>query len=113
VLVDGDRFEGYLSPTSGDFVPHACVIEGDGLYLSVAAASVLAKTHRDAYVVETLHPRFPAFGWDRNKGYGTPPHLAAIAAHGNVPCEEHRRTFRPFNTAPRAVYQAHRECPFQ
>ena len=93
VLVDGDRFEGYLSPVTGDFLPHACAVDGDALYLSVAAASVLAKTHRDAYVLNVLHPRFPAYAWDRNKGYGTPAHLAALAEHG--PCAEHRRTFAP------------------
>jgi ribonuclease HII len=93
LLVDGDRFDGYIDPASGEFLPYTCVPEADGLYLSVAAASILAKTHRDAHVVANLHPRFPAYGWDRNKGYGTAEHIRAIVEKG--PCTEHRRTFAP------------------
>ena len=62
-------------------------------FTRVSKYQVLAKTHRDAYVLNVLHPRFPAYAWDRNKGYGTPAHLAALAEHG--PCAEHRRTFAP------------------
>jgi ribonuclease HII len=93
VVVDGDRFEGYVDPAGGELLPYACVPEADGLYLSVAAASILAKTHRDAHVVREMHPRFPLYGWDRNKGYGTPDHLRALAERG--PCDEHRRSFAP------------------
>ena len=98
VLVDGDRFDAYLSPReSGTFVPHACFTNGDGHYLAIAAASVLAKTHRDAYVVEHLHPRFPQYGWDRSKCYGTAAHLGGLERHGV--CEEHRRSFAPVKQA--------------
>jgi ribonuclease HII len=97
LVVDGDRFAPYISPASGDFVPHACVVDGDAKYLSIAAASVLAKTHRDRHVAEVLHPRFPAYGWDRSKCYGTPAHLAKLAELG--PCPEHRRTFAPVQRA--------------
>lgn len=93
LVVDGDRFEGYVDPRTDGFVPYACVPEADSLYLSVAAASILAKTHRDELVVRTLHPAFPIYGWDRNKGYGTAAHIRAIAEHGA--CPHHRRSFAP------------------
>jgi ribonuclease HII len=98
LLIDGNRFSGYISPITGEFLPHACVVEGDGLYLSIAAASVLAKTHRDAHVAEVMHPAHPEYGWAKNKCYGTPDHLAAIASRGPVP-GHHRMTFRPLNPA--------------
>jgi ribonuclease HII len=90
IIVDGDRFEGYVSP-EGELVPYACVVDGDAQFLSVAAASVLAKTHRDRHVIETMHPLFPHYGWDRSKCYGTAAHYAAIKEHGT--CVEHRRSF--------------------
>jgi ribonuclease HII len=94
LLIDGNRFDGYMSPATGEFVPHACIVSGDALYLSIAAASILAKTNRDAHVTEKMHPAHPEYCWARNKGYGTPDHLAALAEHG--PCRgHHRMTFRP------------------
>lgn len=73
-------------------VPCHSVVKADALSLSVAAASVLAKTERDAYM-EKLHGQYPAYGFDRHAGYGTPAHLEALEAHG--PCPEHRKTFAP------------------
>ena len=77
------------------FVPHAdfdhcCVIKGDGKYQAIAAAGILAKTHRDAHML-ALHGEYPQFGWDTNRGYPTPTHRAAIAAHGAT--RHHRRSF--------------------
>lgn len=84
LLVDGNRFVPYLG------VAHSCVVQGDGKYRSIAAASVLAKTHRDAWMAE-LHHGHPQYGWAVNKGYPTPEHRAAIAVHG--PCTHHRTSF--------------------
>lgn len=85
LLIDGNRFAPY------DGIAHTCVIKGDGRYRSIAAASVLAKTHRDA-LMRALHEQHPAYNWAVNKGYPTPDHRAAIAHHG--PCAQHRRSFR-------------------
>ncbi len=93
VIADGDRFDAYISPTSDCFVPHACFPSGDDRFLAIAAASVLAKTYRDAYVCGALHPRFPMYRWDESKGYGTAAHMRALDEHG--PCAEHRRSFAP------------------
>ena len=84
VLVDGNRFTPYHD------VPHTTVVKGDGKYLSIAAASILAKTYRDDYMLR-LHGEFPAYGWDRNKGYPTRQHREAIARYGTTPY--HRLTF--------------------
>ena len=64
LIVDGNRFRKYKN------IPHSCIVEGDGKYASIAAASVLAKTYRDDFMME-LHDRFPVYHWDKNKGYGT------------------------------------------
>ena len=84
LLIDGNRFVPY------NFIPHQCIIEGDGLYASIAAASILAKTYRDDYM-HNLHHQYPHYNWKQNKGYGTKEHRAAIATHGL--CEHHRRSF--------------------
>ncbi len=84
IIVDGNRFKSYAD------VPHATVVKGDGKYLSIAAASILAKTFRDDYMLE-LHGQFPHYGWDHNAGYPTKAHRAGIAAHGITPY--HRKTF--------------------
>lgn len=84
LLIDGNRFR----PYSG--IPHTTVVKGDGKYLSIAAASVLAKTYRDDYMLR-LHAEYPDYGWDRNKGYPTREHRAAIALHGTT--SYHRRSF--------------------
>ncbi len=85
LLIDGNRFTPY------NFIPHHCIIKGDGKYLSIAAASVLAKTYRDDYMAD-LHKAFPMYSWDSNKGYPTKAHRAAIREHGTT--QYHRMTFR-------------------
>lgn len=85
LLVDGDRFTPYPG------IGHHCIIQGDGTYRSIAAASVLAKTHRDE-LMRGLHHQHPRYGWAVNKGYGTSEHRAAIALHG--PVAHHRMSFR-------------------
>ena len=85
LLIDGNRF------TDHPGIPHTCLIKGDGRYRSIAAASILAKTHRDEHMQE-LGTRHPAYGWAVNKGYPTVEHRAAIVREG--PCALHRRSFR-------------------
>lgn len=85
LLVDGNRFVPY------PMIPHTCIIKGDAHYLSIAAASVLAKTYRDN-LMEELGLEFPAYGWARNVGYPTPIHRAAIRQFG--PTKYHRMSFR-------------------
>jgi ribonuclease HII len=87
LLIDGNRFKKYKH------YPHRCVIQGDGMYTSIAAASVLAKTYRDEYM-QKLHKRFKMYAWETNKGYGTPEHRSAIEKHGL--CKYHRRSFNIF-----------------
>lgn len=84
LLVDGNRFKPY------PFIQYQCVVKGDSLYASIAAASVLAKTYRDDYLVK-LHEAYPHYGWDKNKGYGTLHHRKAIEVHGL--CEHHRKSY--------------------
>lgn len=85
ILVDGNRFRAYAA------VPHLCVVKGDGKYAAIAAASILAKTHRDAdmYRLAGLHPQYD---WQTNKGYPTKAHRQAIREHGLTPW--HRRSFQ-------------------
>ena len=85
LLIDGNRFVPYLN------IPHRCIIKGDGLYASIAAASVLAKTYRDDFMMN-LHEQHPHYNWCKNKGYGTKEHREAIEKHGL--CEHHRKSFR-------------------
>jgi ribonuclease HII len=87
LLIDGNRFRPHP-----DFpvYPHACMVKGDGRFLNIAAASILAKTHRDA-VMEALHADYPHYGWHQNKGYPTVQHREAVARHGLSPW--HRVTF--------------------
>lgn len=75
LLIDGNRFKKYKN------IDHQCIIKGDGLYMSIAAASVLAKTFRDDYM-ERLHLEYPQYGWNRNKGYPTEVHRLAIKKYG-------------------------------
>ena len=84
LLIDGNRFKKYPD------IPHTTVIKGDGKYLSIAAASILAKTYRDDYM-NKLHAEYPVYDWDHNKGYPTKKHRAAIAKQGTSPY--HRMTF--------------------
>lgn len=85
LLIDGNRFKPY------DGIAHTCVVKGDGKYLPIAAASILAKTHRDEYM-EQMHEQYPVYAWDKNKGYPTKVHRAGIKEHGPSPI--HRRSFR-------------------
>lgn len=85
LLIDGNRFKPYVG------IPHECIIKGDGKYLSIAAASILAKTYRDAYM-EELHEQFPQYNWQSNKGYPTVAHRNAIQETGS--CVHHRQSFR-------------------
>ena len=84
LIIDGNRFIPY-----GD-IPATTIVKGDGKYLSIAAASVLAKTYRDDYM-RRLHEEFPYYGWDHNAGYPTPEHRKGIALHGLSPY--HRLSF--------------------
>jgi ribonuclease HII len=84
LLIDGNRFTPYPRTR------HECIIKGDGLYASIAAASILAKTYRDDYMKQ-LHPHFPHYNWLSNKGYGTAEHRLAIEQYGL--CCHHRKSF--------------------
>ena len=84
LLIDGHRFTPYQD------VKHKCIVKGDGLYSSIAAASVLAKTYRDEYM-KNLHHEFPLYNWSNNKGYGTEEHRLAIQEYGL--CKYHRLSF--------------------
>jgi len=84
LLVDGNRFKRYKK------IPHQCIVKGDGIYASIAAASVLAKTYRDEYM-ENLHEKYQMYYWNKNKGYGTREHRTAIEIHGL--CRYHRKSF--------------------
>ncbi len=85
IAVDGNRFKPF------EKTPYECVVKGDAKYLHIAAASILAKTYRDAYMAN-LHEEFPAYNWKKNKGYPTLEHRAAIRKYGPTPY--HRRSFR-------------------
>lgn len=85
IIVDGNRFKPY------NFIPYTTVVKGDGKYMSIAAASILAKTYRDDYM-DRLAEEYPQYDWISNKGYPTKKHRLAIAEHGITPY--HRKTFR-------------------
>lgn len=85
LLIDGNRFKPF-----GD-IPYRCMVKGDSRFLNIAAASILAKTHRDQYMVE-IHEQYPMYGWNKNKGYPTLEHRTAIARYGITPY--HRKSFR-------------------
>lgn len=84
LLIDGNRFKSRVD------IPFATIVKGDGIYQSIAAASILAKTARDAYM-ENIHTEFPIYNWLKNKGYPTVDHRQAIEAYGI--CKYHRKTF--------------------
>jgi ribonuclease HII len=85
LLIDGNRFKKYKK------IPHQCIIQGDGIYASIAAASILAKTYRDDHMI-ALHKKFPKYKWKQNKGYATREHQEALDQYG--PCRYHRQSFR-------------------
>jgi ribonuclease HII len=84
IAVDGNAFKPYKN------IPHETIVKGDGKILAIAAASILAKTHRDEYMLK-MHEQFPHYKWNANKGYPTKDHRMAIANHGA--CDLHRMTF--------------------
>ncbi|MFN4316215.1 MAG: ribonuclease HII [Chitinophagaceae bacterium] len=90
LLIDGNRFSAHAS------IPHHCIVKGDGKMASIAAASILAKTARDEYMLD-LHNDFPMYCWHRNKGYGTPDHRRAIEQYGL--CDHHRKSFNILSTS--------------
>lgn len=85
IAVDGNKFKPF------EDVPHECIVKGDGKYLNIAAASILAKTHRDE-LMEELDKAYPQYDWKKNKGYPTKTHREAILKHGPTP--HHRKSFR-------------------
>ncbi|RIV36340.1 ribonuclease HII [Flagellimonas lutimaris] len=85
IIVDGNRFKPYPN------IEHECIVKGDGKYMSIAAASVLAKTYRDEYM-EKIHEEFPMYNWKQNKGYPTKEHREAIKQFGLT--KYHRKSFR-------------------
>lgn len=91
IAIDGNRFKNYQN------IPHQCVIKGDAKYLHIAAASILAKTSRDAFMCE-LHNDYPHYNWRQNKGYPTKEHRAAILLHGSN--KYHRQSFKLLGEAP-------------
>ncbi|MGJ1415110.1 ribonuclease HII [Sphingobacterium multivorum] len=85
IIVDGNKFIPYQQ------IPHTCIVKGDGKYLSIAAASILAKTYRDEYM-DNIAADYPHYDWLNNKGYPTVKHRSAVLAHGSTP--HHRKSFR-------------------
>src|SRR5690606_2280917 len=85
LIIDGNRFKKYKK------IPHCCIIQGDGIYSSIAAASILAKTYRDDYMKQ-LHHKYPNYNWQQNKGYATLEHREALNKYGTTPY--HRKSFR-------------------
>lgn len=96
LLIDGNRFRSYPG------IPHTCIVKGDGKYLSVAAASILAKTYRDEHM-EKLHELFPQYNWKNNKAYPTPAHRRAIFENGIS--IHHRKTFQLVNTQQKIEFR--------
>lgn len=91
LLIDGNRWRPYES------IPYSTVVHGDATYQSIAAASVLAKTHRDEYMRQ-LAQKYPEYGWEHNMGYPTAEHIAAIKKYGVTPY--HRKSFHPKELEP-------------
>ncbi|RRD01925.1 ribonuclease HII [Prevotella sp. OH937_COT-195] len=87
IIVDGNRFKPYRD------IPHTCIVKGDAKFLSIAAASILAKTYRDDYM-DGLAEEYPQYGWKKNKGYPTKKHREAIMSHGVTPY--HRKSYKLF-----------------
>ncbi|MBP3419525.1 MAG: ribonuclease HII [Marinifilaceae bacterium] len=89
IIVDGNRFKTYNS------TPHQCIVKGDARFMSIAAASILAKTYRDRFMCE-MHEKYPTYNWKKNKGYPTKDHRKAIEENG--PCELHRLSYKLIDT---------------
>jgi len=109
VIVDGNRFKPYTPPLPNGAkpLPHTCIVKGDGKYLSIAAASILAKTYRDDYM-DRLAEEYPQYDWLSNKGYPTKKHREAIRQYGITPY--HRKTFKPLPDPPQREREL--EIPF-
>ena len=90
IIIDGNRFKPYKNPANGKPLPHTTIVKGDGKYLSIAAASILAKTYRDDYMNE-LAKEYPQYDWLSNKGYPTKKHRDAIRQYGITPY--HRKSY--------------------
>lgn len=95
LLIDGNRFTPYPN------IKHECIVKGDSKYTSIAAASVLAKTHRDEYM-QTIHAEYPMFEWQKNKGYPTKHHRLMLTKHGITPY--HRQSFRLINQQQELIF---------
>lgn len=95
LLIDGNRFTTYVG------IPHECIIKGDGKFLSIAAASILAKTYRDEYM-KKIDEEFPFYAWKQNKGYPTKKHRRAIFENGA--CIHHRKTFTLLPEDPLSLF---------
>ena len=95
ILVDGNKWRPYIPEGEVMEIPARTVVKGDGKYLSIAAASVLAKTYRDEYMLR-LHEQYPQYHWDTNMGYPTKAHYEAIKTHGVT--KYHRKSFRLFRS---------------
>ena len=90
IIVDGNRFKPYKEPANDETLPHTTIVKGDGKYLAIAAASILAKTYRDDYMNQ-LAEEYPQYDWHSNKGYPTKKHREAIKQHGITPY--HRKSY--------------------
>lgn len=95
IIVDGNRFYPYAD------IPHTTIVKGDAKYMSIAAASILAKTHRDEYMLQ-IHEEYPQYHWDSNKGYPSSSHRAAIREWGTTPY--HRLTFNLLGNSAQLVF---------
>ena len=95
LLIDGNKFYPYKT------INYKTIIKGDGIFFSIAAASILAKTFRDEFM-EKIHYEFPEYGWNKNKGYPTSLHRDSIIRHGITPY--HRRSFKLFDTQMKFVF---------
>tara|TARA_Y100000817_G_C16845338_1_gene539828 strand:- start:843 stop:1508 length:666 start_codon:yes stop_codon:yes gene_type:complete len=95
ILVDGNHFKNYYCSNIDDFIEHKCIIKGDNTYKSIAAASILAKTYRDNYMIQLVkeNPELLKYSIEKNKGYGTKKHMEAIKEYGVT--KWHRKSFAP------------------
>ena len=100
ILVDGNHFPTYYSKEQDDFLEHECIIKGDNIYKSIAAASILAKTYRDNYILQLVeeYPYLKIYDIHNNKGYGTKKHMEAIKEYGIT--KWHRKSFAPCKDKP-------------
>jgi len=97
ILVDGNHFKCYYSKELDEYIYHKCIIKGDNTYKSIAAASILAKTYRDNYIIQLVkdYPELEKYDIQNNKGYGTKKHMEAIEKYGIT--KWHRKSFKPCN----------------